>query len=72
MSTPDYFSEKIVGKGRKAYVCALCHREIPAGAESLTTSGCSVNIRYGGRYHVECYRAANPQAAIFQEKAAAS
>lgn len=55
MSTrDDFFSSKVVGKGRKAYVCNGCRGEIAAGSSHVSISQCSLGVLSGQRLHLEC------------------
>lgn len=56
---PDnFFHETPVAKSRKAYTCALCRREIPAGSRYVRVTKASCGERSSHAAHQDCLTAA--------------
>jgi hypothetical protein len=50
----DFFSSKLVGKGRKDYKCDQCRGAIAAGSSHVCTSQSAAGVISGQRLHLEC------------------
>jgi len=50
----DFFSSKVVGKGRKAYACSQCRGVIEKGACHVYVSQCSLGVLSSQRLHIDC------------------
>lgn len=64
----NFYREEPVGKARKAHVCTICRREIPAGASYVRVSKASCGERTSHAAHDDCLAAAieTPRVAPFR------
>lgn len=68
----DFFSSKLVSKGRKAYKCDQCRGVITAGSSHVCTSQRASGIISGQRLHIECAKLAGVMPAAAPAKGVTS